>query len=93
MSELIPYILFGISGVFVMNGVALQTIANLNKGLGVRSTKGLLAIIFKFSGFALLAYVIFVYKTDRLLVGMMIFISTSVVTILLYLLARRSSIR
>ena len=86
-------LLFALSGFLILFGVVQQTKATLNKGVNIRSKRGIWALISKFSGFILLGYLILKYKTDALWLHMLVFVLAGTATILFYLLARRSSIR
>lgn len=85
--------LFGFSAILIMFGVFFQTKAVLEKARGMGGIKKICAISMKYLGFAILAYLVYESRSEKLFLNLSVFIATYFVSFLLYLLARRVSLR
>jgi hypothetical protein len=86
-------ILFGLSALLIMFGVFFQTKAILDQGKGMGGFRKFWAISMKYLGFAMLAYLVYECRSEKLFFNLFIFVATYFVSFLLYLLARRVSLR
>ena len=86
-------ILFSLSAILIMFGVFYQTKATLDQVKGLASLGKFWAISTKYLGFAMLAYLVYECKSEKLFLNLSIFVATYFVSFLLYLLARRVSLR
>ncbi|KAB8030931.1 hypothetical protein [Fluviispira multicolorata] len=93
MNDILGTVLFSLSGVIIMLGIVLQAKATLDQGLGQTGFSKAIAMLLKYSGFALLAFLMLKYKTLYLALHLIVFFLSALVTFLLYLLARRASLR
>lgn len=94
MSKIITMGLFSFSALLIMSGIFIQTKATLlQKGQQSILFNKFIAIITKYSGFTILAYLVYNCPMHSLIPYLSIFIATYFVSFLLYLLARRASLR
>lgn len=93
ISDFLVSILFGSSALLIMFGVFFQTKAVLDQGCGIVRFGKFFAITVKYLGFALLAYLVYESKSEKLFLNLFIFVAAYFVSFLLYLLARRVSLR
>lgn len=92
-NSLIITTLFILSALFINFGVVLQSKAVLDKGLGNKGKGRLWGASTKYLGFAMCAYLIYESKAENLVFNLSIFTATYLFAFLLYLLARRVSLR
>ncbi|BBH54610.1 hypothetical protein [Fluviispira sanaruensis] len=93
MNEMLLIVLYGLCGLIIMLGVVLQTKATLDQGMGKGGFGKFFAMLLKYSGFAMLAFLLIKFETEHLVLNLVVFFLSSIVTFLLYLLARRVSLR
>lgn len=86
-------ILFGFSAIYIMLGVFFQSREVLERDKSVVRYEKYLAIFMKYFGFAMLAYLVYEYRSENLFINLSVFIATYFFSFLLYLLARRVSLR
>ncbi len=86
-------ILFGFSAILIMFGVFFQTKAILDRANSIAGFRKYWAISLKYFGFAILAYLVYECRSEKLFFNLSVFIATYFVSFLLYLLARRVSLR
>jgi hypothetical protein len=86
-------ILFGISAILIVFGVFLQAKAILDCAKNADGFGKFWAISMKYFGFAMLAYLVYESMSEKLFFNLFVFVATYIISFLLYLLARRVSIR
>ncbi|APJ05017.1 hypothetical protein [Silvanigrella aquatica] len=86
-------IFFGTTAVLIMFGVFFQTKSILDQGLGIVKIGKFWAISMKYVGFAILAYLVYECPAEKLIFNLAVFVASYFVSFLLYLLARRVSLR
>ena len=85
----IKLVLFSFSGILIAYGLILQVNGVMNKAKSKKTNQIPFAIICKFLGFAILAYLIINFQANDLLYGLISFFIPVIVIILWKLLARR----
>jgi len=79
-----------LAAVLISSGVFFRVYSTLKKtSIAIK----ILAIFFKISGFIILAYWVYVSQRDELITYIGFFVATYFVSFLLYLLARKVSVR
>ena len=92
-NEILISIVFSLPAILIMIGVYFQTKAIAEQARGRVQFGKFLPILMKYFGFAILAYLVYECKGNKLSFGLLIFVATYIISFLLYLLARRSSLR
>jgi hypothetical protein len=92
-SELLISIVFSLPAALIIIGVYFQSKAVVDQARGQVQFGKFWPILLKYFGFAILAYLVYECKGNKLYLGLLIFIATYAVSFLLYLLARRLSLR
>ncbi len=86
-------VLFGFSAIYIMLGVFFQSKAVLERDKSIVGYQKYWAISMKYFGFAMLAYLVYEYRSENLFFNLSVFIAIYFFSFLLYLLARRVSLR
>jgi len=86
-------VLFGFSAILIMFGVFFQTKSILDHAKGELKTGKFWAIFTKYLGFVSLAYLVYETPSEKLFLNLIVFVATYFISFLLYLLARRVSLR
>lgn len=94
MSKLIMISLFCLAAILIMSGVYIKTKSTLlTNGKNSKIYNNFWALLTKFSGFTLLAYLVYTCPAQNIIFYLCFFIATYFVSFLLYLLARKASLR
>lgn len=94
MDKLIMMGLFALSALLVMTGIFINAKSTLIKqGESRKIFNKFWAVIIKYSGLSILAYLVYICPSHKIIFYLCIFIATYFVSFLLYLLARKASLR
>lgn len=93
MSSLFMQLLFILSAILIVLGVFFNAKYILNQEKNGFVLSKFWVITMKYLGFAILAYLVYVCPSDKLILNLSIFVAAYFVSFLLYLLAIRFSLR